>query len=645
MPSLPSKQHSEVAWFWSALIILAALFFAPYVWNFKYIMAVNGENNLYAFDLLTRNFDRFRADSVSYFIKAHIAGSLANYFPLWLVQQLKFPVLWVYHTLLLFQFFALPLIIIRLLKRHLSALEQLCAFLFILMCGYLFWNVDLHGQVDIPYAAELCIPFIFLGLYWISEQKKIGYLSLTVAALIHPAFALYALAALFFFYLLRQEPFHFIEVILFLIPLAAALIPPLFLLSADIPTVSNRDLWRAWELNMHGMPWASGFRWFQAFPNLIALLFLAAVTYPSWKCLGKRYKLLLISAGLSFFFFGCLHILGHALKILPFVQILGLRAQTLFVIFFLPVLILFFKDKAGHSEFGVRFWTVFIIVYAVLAQPYGLDKAPALLLGAFLWIHSRKMGRPVKWLFYGLSIVWILIWLFYQPPKPNPFAPSTIGNAWHLGDYLRTNSLIDFVGRFSMEKKIVILGISGIFAWAPNLLNKYQDRSWAGNITAFALLFLFLMPAYGHYLDKANQRLADPINRDIHDAQLWAKENTKPSARFLSRLTNWRTISERSLFTLQPEQRYIYYPHHALREMDEMAMAVLGHRKDFYTMNQKQWYFVQPIAYFNKFLRPLEFLRLNRVYDADYLVETRKLNLPIVYKNDSYFIYNLRRDY
>jgi hypothetical protein len=648
--SLRIKITEKSSWwaYWAALAAVMTIHFLPYLLNYPYMVAAARDNNLHAFHVIAENPDRFRFDLAGIIFRGHVFGSLLNYGSLWLIQTTRLSVDILYNVLVFLQIFMLPILLLAVLRRHLGKIELLTAFLFFILSGHLAWNIDLHGEVFFPYPAEFCLPFIWLGLWLISKAKTAGYLLLALGSMIHPAYGLYAVVCCFIYHLLSGPPLRIRNFLWLLLPVLCAVAPTVWLLAEPFPKVSPEDLWNAWRLNMHAAPWDAVFRWHFALPTTVALGFLALISVPVWDRLGSPFRKMLISALLAFLILGISHVVGYHWKILRLVQLLGLRSQSLFVMLFLPVLVLFFKEISAHPKFFPRFLIAFIMLLAVFAKPYGLDKMPILMLGIFLFTERwdrlpRALPKIIRPLLYGWMTVWAGLWLFLKTPKPNPFDASRIAVPWSPADYFRVNALIDFGPQISLGLKILVIVFALVFAgWPYFQRSRYRALSRIGQISPPAVMLCFFLLAFVQNTASNFEKFGSSFNRDLYAAQVWANKNTDPKARFLYIHDAWRAVSARSAVSPVPTVQYIYYPHLLAKKMDDQIMSLLNLRDAFLTYNQRQWYIAKAGRFVDQVTAPEDLKRYGRILGADYLVDYRPyFELPKVYSNETFTIYDL----
>jgi hypothetical protein len=83
----------------------------------------------------------------------------------------------------------------------------------------------------------------------------------------------------------------------------------------------------------------------------------------------------------------------------------------------------------------------------------------------------------------------------------------------------------------------------------------------------------------------------------------------------------------------------VYLPDRRIKDFDDKVFEFYGLNDPYSHYNQRSLM----LEISNKYnaLNENDFRRLARYVEATYLVETRKLNLPIAYSNSTYYIYKL----
>jgi hypothetical protein len=629
------------------LVLFAAIYVAPYLVNQNYLVAVaTGDDSLHGY-LASANYpERFKDDIFQFAAVGHVGATLMNYGGLWLIRSVGVPVELVHSFMMMVQVLGLPIIFVGLLWKKSSPSERALTFLLSAPSGFIAWNLANYSDIAVPYAASLGLPVLWLGVWMIAHNRISGHLVLGLGALIHPTLGLQMITTTFFLSLFIFRTKGKVNFLLLIIPFLCAVVPTLMTYLKDFPHISTEDHWRVLEFNMHATPWEAVFNWYQSFPTVVALAALGWVTYPKWRALGERYRKLIVAAICSCLVFSASHLLAHVFKIPQLAQMMGLRSPGLVASFLFPILILFFVDGLKNGLFLIRFLTAFIILQMVLGRTYGLDKAPILLLGASLWVHSKGGFRTLSlkqttWILTALTAAWFLALFFYAPPKPDPFSAERITAPWTLFDYFRVNALIDFGPQLTLQKKIMAVVLAGLIAAWPSFNRRYKGLpeylKWSPVfLMSLPLFVIFCSVSYRHHSE-----FSAKSSRDMYDAQIWARDHTDPDSSFMGINTAWRGISERPLHALMPQRNYHYHPDQRIKDADDRLLSLYGLEEEFQTFNQRQWYFVSRFTYERAFKTLIDFFKLAKYVGARYLIEHRKLNLPTAYSNDTYYIYDL----
>ena len=172
---IPFFQTPQIL-FYFILSCLIGIHAFPYFANYKYLIALaNSDDDIYTYYIISRYFERFHNDILGYQLGKNVLGSILNYGSLFLANYLHISILWIHHFLTFFQLFALPLSILFVLTKHknikLSRTELLFGLIFMLLSGYSCWNFGNFTEISVPYAGILVLPFLWLGLCFISEEK------------------------------------------------------------------------------------------------------------------------------------------------------------------------------------------------------------------------------------------------------------------------------------------------------------------------------------------------------------------------------------------------------------------------------------------------------------------------------------------
>ncbi len=638
--------EKKLPWLVFAVILAGGLYAFPFLSNYKFALTNSvHDDNLFGYQVIWNGLKLSSLDFVKYSAPANIYGSLINYGSLWFCQLTKTPLDVVYNGLLLFQLLAGAFLFLSVLHTRLGDFERLSCFIFFLLAGYARWNFSHFGYPSTVYAANVAIPVFWAGLYWFTRNEGAGCALLSLGALIHPSFGLQVVfvAALFCF-INPETRFKWKKLLFLLLPAFCATALPSFLLFADhFPRVSNTELLRALCLNSHAAPWDDQ-AWEFTLPLMISFLLLAALSFSFWKKLGDQYFYLLVSACVGAGVLSLSHIAGHVLKIPQMIQLMGLRSPALIAMLLLPILFLFFDAQLCSGNFGSRFLAGFILLHIVVARPYGLDKAPILLLAASLFFSGRGAGRNyqiIRGVLLFISLAWVALWTYYVWHEPVPFSQAFIDarvKPWSILDYVKANYIIDREPHIALAKKIFVSVSALVLASIP-LLDRFKIK-WSA-LAQQILLSIFLLTALLGASLKTSRDLGSQRNQDLYAAGIWAKQNTSRETLFISTDYSWRAFSERSLFYPGPELYFYYRPDSRIKKIDDFMIQLLGLKKAYETGPCKYWYFMKSIAYLQKMNTAENLKKLGKIVGAQYLVESRRFDLPVVYANRTFKIYDL----
>jgi len=631
------------------IAISTLIHFFPYLFNYKYLIAsAPGDDSLYVYNVISKFPNRFLNDVVYYVSHGHIPGSIINYGSIWVTRVLHVPMALIHNVLVFFQLFALPALFVIALRKHLDRVGLVFTFLLTLTSGFVYWNFANFGEIEIPYAASIALPFVWLGMWMIVHGRLAGYGLIALTGLIHPLFGLHAFVILFLFHAFHFKELHAKHWLLLAVTLVCALAQPLYVMSLDFPHVSHESFIRVLQLNMHATPWDSPFRWYQTVPTTMAAAYLTWAAYPMWKTFGKRYYTLIVCAIAASVILCASHLIGHRLNVPRLVQIMGLRSPTILMTLLMPIFILYLHKAVSHSYFLPRLAAAFLVLLMVIARPHGLDKMPILFLGVFFALEHKKFSfkLPTQTLRVALYLIfgaWCVGWMLYTAKPPDPFAAERIGNTWSILDYPKFNWFADFGPIITrLQRVLVVVGAFVVALW-PFLRNsRISALDAAGRCSPFVILtiLVFASMSYNAYFNQTF--FGNQHKRDLYEAQMWARENTLPTDTFMGISGSWRSFSERALYPLLPQRAYYYHPDKRAKEFDDQIISILSLVEGFKNYNQKEWYFATWMSFHLKIKRAVQFIRLAKITKARYLIETRKIkNLPVVFSNEHFNIYDL----
>lgn len=629
-PDLSRRLHKGMLALAAALITFSIAFhFLPVVIHQDRIIAnAHGDDDVYVFSVIRSHPERFANDLYGLIARNYSRSSLVHFGSFLISDLLHVPVKLLWLALSFFQTFALPaLLCIFFYRRFDFDFKLLFVFLYTLMAGYLSWNLANYGQIFlVPYPAQIAWPFALSGLFVYAHGRMSGVLLLMTASLIHPSIGLYSAFTAGLYTLITGRLFSRGTFFLALCVLCAVL-PPLLLLNQPFPKVPDAEILHELKLNMHTTPWSSIYGYSQTWKNILALALLSAVAARFWTAFGRPYFLLLVSSVLASFLLGFSQIVGVWAGIPSLIVLLGLRSITLFSVLILPVLILFFLHHLNSEDRVSRFFAAFLILGSFLDHPYGLDKMPVILMAAWLWSIALKGHNPLKailkWTVPIFTGIWLALWIFQGEKE--------------LIDSGLTAWLVDPAQPAAWQIKAA----SAIFSLGLALAPDYRALHKAGISTALVLLTAAYFGAFFIYHQNAFKPYLETAMQDYYDAQVWARENTDPNSSFIipGSSASWRGISERAAFQPRPARYYLYNKDQRIKDFDDRIIRFFGIEKDYSRLTPAQAHNVFYILYYRL---PVEMLyELARFARARYLVEQRNLELPLVYQNGTYRIYDM----
>ncbi|OGW79580.1 MAG: hypothetical protein A3G33_07230 [Omnitrophica bacterium RIFCSPLOWO2_12_FULL_44_17] len=606
------------------------------------VRAIN-DDSIFGFRAIHNHSEYFQHDTRYPVCKGSIYGSIMNYGSLWLSRTAWIPLSMIHNSIVIVQVLALPFLFLWVLRRRLSY-PQLTIVFILSLSGYECWNSANYIFPYTTYPGAFVLPFVWLGLFLLARQKFWGYFLLSFSGLIHPSIALYAIFMACIFFFVNFKDFRRPEGAYLLIALLITITPQILLLK-DVSKIPAADMIRAFQLNMHMTPWNYGKRFIPMLPCVIAFGLLVIMSRAYWNRLGLVYEKLVLSGFIATVLLGVSQILGHVFKIPFFIQLIGLRATSLFVILFLPIIFLFLIDQFSHTDGLLRFLSSFIIFLMVAAPPFGLDKTPIILLALALYLVKKPQLSDVRkrWLraiLIGIAGCWIVIWLLYQRSVVDIYSEG-YSSFWN---YLKSNIPVDDTAVISLSMKIFVICAAVLTMIWPILSNYYKrfmpSLSRVSTVSV-VLFFLFTSWGYSFTLNLSSSHKFRQENTDLYDAEIWANKHTLPDALFIFSEGSWRSFSERPVFNPYPQLEYMYYPNIEAFKIDQFLINLLGVNKAYQTATVGRWFQETTKAYNEKFKTAADFQRLGQLVHAEYLVEKRAFDLPIVYENRTYKIYDL----
>ena len=623
------------------LVIFCVIYFYPYIVNHNYIVAAaHGDDDLYAYNNVINNMSYFNKDIFYLLVPCFVNGTLLTWGALWLVNTIGIPISIVNLSLEAFMFFALPFCYVFLLRKSVDRVWLPLVFLIALLSHHYAWNLSNHGMTDLPYRPHIAIPFLFGGIMLILGEKKIGYFVAAFGVLFHAPMGIYAFTVITIWLLVTYRK-QSLKHIPFLSPLVLAILVPAYvMLSHEYPPVSWEDLIKLYSFNMHFLPWNSPWGWQGSVTSSLALLALFILSRRQARRLGQGYERLVFSSFYATILMSCSHLLGLAFDVPFLINICGLRSITFFGVILLPVIILYLVDAITNGETHDIILAAFILLTMVIGRPFGLFLFPIglLLIVNVMESFTVRRAKEISWVISAIFFLWLSGWLIF---KKSP-------GAWILdklsvsGDITVWNSVYSIIGDSSPSIPAVIVALLGfalilmVVVIRLVLVNHKQIvpvKVYACTLILIVSTFL-IFSSYEDFKRTGNQSAVD-----LYSAQIWAKENTKPNDLFIVFPESWRSFSARPTFSPAVLGYYVYLPDRRIKDFDDKVFEFYGLNDPYSHYNQRSLM----LEISNKYnaLNENDFRRLARYVEATYLVETRKLNLPIAYSNSTYYIYKL----
>jgi hypothetical protein len=235
-------------------------------------------------------------------------------------------------------------------------------------------------------------------------------------------------------------------------------------------------------------------------------------------------------------------------------------------------------------------------------------------------------------------VLWLCGWAAFQGPPGKALADGLARVAGPYAGYLDGFVLplladaAPSVSRFPL----LVPGLGAFSLAAAVLARRFRRAPEA--VVPVALLAIaigFLVASSYLTLLRTGSRQA----RDLYDAQVWARGHTAPGDMFIVHGGSWRAFSERPAFVPLNLGYYMYLPDRRIKAHDDFVFRFYGIERPYGSGDQKS--LMQRVERSYRSMREMDFYNLALATNAKYLVETRRLALPLVYRNSTYAIYRL----
>lgn len=615
------------------IAISCAVYFYPYVVNHNFIVATtHSDDDFIVCNVVYNNIENFKNDLFFYLAPVFVRGTIMNWGSLFLVNSVGIPITFLSLCFQFIEFFMLPFCYLYLVRDALEKSWIPFVFLAALLSHHFTWNLSNHGMTDLPYRAHIAISVIFAGLLVVMSGRKSGYFLAVVGILFHAAIGVYAFVMIALWQILRNRRPITSET-LYLLPLLVAIFVPAYsILSLKHLPVSKQDLLDLYRFSMHFYPWDSPFRWEQSVPAVSALFLLALFSRPYWGVLGEQYRQLVQATIASTIILMLSHMAGVTLGISSLISMCGLHSPTMLAVIMLPILLIGFSRVLNEGTVVEQFFALFTLTVMIVGRPYGLFVLPTLLMMLYTARNRSALIGPVTVL---LGTAWFAAWSVLSMP-PGYYLTR---HAVQIIPGMLSKFILPLVGDAAptlSKMPIAVTGIS-LFLFTICLIQSKNRISpikvYPVCLTIIACAFLVVSS------ERTFARTGSQPARDLYDAQVWARIHSKKTDTFIVMGGSWRAFSERSAFVPRSFGYYLYLPDSRLKSFDDKVFSFLNIENPYKNYDQRTLAETNRYRYMS--LREPDFYRLAAIADAQYLVETRPFNLPLVYRNSTYYIYRL----
>lgn len=616
------------------IAVLCVVYFYPYVVNHNFIVATaHSDDDFIVCNIVYNNIENFKNDMYFYLAPIFLRGTIMNWGSLFLVNKVGVPI-----TLLslFFQFvesFMLPFCYLYLIRKTIDKIWIPFVFLAALLSNHIAWNLSNHGMSDyLPYRGHIAISILFAGMLMIISGKKGGYLLTILGTLFHATTGVYAFVIIALWQILRNRRILSKDTLYLLPVLASVFIPAYSVLSLDHVPVSKQDILDLFRFSMHFYPWDSPYLWEQSVPAVSVLFLLTLFFRPYWGEFGVSYRQLVLATIGSTIILMITHVAGIVLGNSSLISLCGLHSPTMLAVIMLPVFIAGFSRILHVGNFVEQFFALFTLTIMIVGRPYGLFVFPTLMMVLY---SVRKRSALIGPLAVLLGAVWFVAWAVLSKPPGNYFMDRTAS--------VFSDILLKFVSPIvgdaapSLSKMpITVTGIS-LFLLTICLI---QSKTRLSSIKVYPVCLTLIACAFLVISSKQTlARTGSQSARDLYDAQIWAREHSEKSDTFIVWGGSWRAFSERSAFAPRSFGFYLYLPDSRFKAINDKVFHFFNIENPYQNFDQRSLARTNRERYLN--LMEPDFYRLAAIAGAQYLVETRPFNLPLVYRNSTYYIYRL----
>jgi hypothetical protein len=579
----------------TAILLVAAVLV---IGDFRVVLAnSSADDSPVLFGRFFEHPERFQTDLLGTYGYIYGLGTAVHWLPALLYRTVRVPLELSAYLITVLQTVLLGIALYRLTR--LATGDSWKAWLcvcFALAAEVYAWNLSNYAsQMQSPYAGHLVLPFVVFGMTeWVKSRARASALWLSAAALIHPTLTLVTIGLLVGRVGWRWNVPRKAALWL-LLPAALSVLPPLFVqqrFGGELSSSIVADLMRA---NMHMNPFPFARIYTTVLPTLA--MFTALVLLGAWRSKSDdRYRALAIDTIIYTALLGVAHFIATKLSIALVMTFVPLRFSSVMLVFCLPLVISYLADGLNDGRLVKRWSSALLLIVPPISGMGVLTGS--LIATAADDTKGRRAGALVfaVWLAAALIAFWAGV----------PDRIETILLAVTL-----PGSRIDPV-TFTLA-----VSIGGLIAWLA-LVRPESVRGPAQMALAAVLAAVLLLNSA-----RKGARTLEGEQRDLYDAQSWARENTADTALFLLEPNiAWRVGADRPVIEATAPPLHVYS-----RSQD--AYDRIAARKQM--LRERPW------------VTEAAVLEFARQFGGQYLVRyaERPPAFEPVYRNETYAIYRL----
>jgi hypothetical protein len=634
----------------------------------------HGDDGPVVYAYFLQNPARFQGDILETYAYTSGLASIQNWLPALLLRAFGLPpeipaLVWVYLQNVLLGFALLRYV--RVVTGR--TLLALIAVFFAFAAKAWVWNLANYGNIMyIPYAGHLALPFlIFAAASLVEENNSSAVGWMAIGGLVHPSLTLYMVLISGLFWVIRCGIQGWRTMLVRVVPLGLivgiCVAPALIIRSQSGELLSHDEMLSGILRNYHTVPWDLKMWWSHSLPTFLGILGVILLATRYLKEMPSPFVTFWIATTLGVIGLGFVHLAGIFFHIIPFIQLISLRATLLLVMFSLPLVFVYVLEKLRLGFFVERWATV---SWIILMAFYSTGAYWVLLLVMFLsdsmsgyvgiWrvpSHPRRT-RYLYWVTCSVMVLWV--GLLFTPTRVY---------AWVFGSRLHGKILFvlhaTIISEITIPYRLALLAIlaaAAIFALLlfvkvplpllPSNLRKwfvpqsFSDASIRQKSTPMYVIgirgLLLVLIAFSLYLSwQQGLVTTKPRYHALYDAQRWAREETPPETQFIFFVGNWRTISQRRVIIPREMRWYTYSGSKRAMEFDDQYLNFYGLKQEVRALPVDQAHKTLQKAYYA--LDEEDFIELSHRFGGDYIVQptTHELDFPIAYRNEQFIIYDI----